>query len=346
MKAIAFEDVGRVSVREVPDAVVEEPGDAVIRVTKAAICGSDLHLVHGKLPMEAGETLGHEAAGVVEAVGGDVSRFVPGDRVVAAFVIACGACWFCRNGQSGVCEDFRNLGAGVFGGDLGGAQAELLRVPNAEANLLRIPEGVDDERAMFVGDGLTTAVYGAALGQIAAGDTVAVVGAGPIGLLAEQATRAYDPGDLVILDRDDARLELAREMGMTPVDVREQDPVMALADRTDGRGADVAIEAVGSVEAFESAVDMVRRGGTVSVVGLYSIEQIHIPLGVYWARSLSIRFGGIAPVHAYWEDAMQRLERGELDPTPVVSHRLPLADAAEGYRLFAHREATKVLLTP
>ncbi len=346
MKAVAFEEVGRVSVREVSDAVIEEPGDAVIRVTQTAICGSDLHLVHGKVPMEAGETLGHEAVGIVEAVGGDVSGFAPGDRVVVAFVIACGTCWFCRNGQSGICEDFRNLGAGIFGGGLGGAQAELLRVPNADANLLRVPEGVDDERAMFIGDGLTTAVYGAALGQIATGDTVAVVGAGPIGLLCQQAARAFEPADLVILDRDDGRLELARSMGMTAIDVRQQDPVMALADRTDGRGADVVIEAVGTVEAFESAVDLVRRGGTVSVIGLYSIEQLEISLGVYWARSLSIRFGGIAPVHAYWEDAMQRLERGELDPIPVVSHRLPLVEAAEGYRLFGERLATKVLLTP
>src|SRR5438309_2075141 len=146
MRAVVYEDVRKVSVAEVPDPVIEEPGDAVVRVTRTAICGSDLHFYTGKAPLVPGDTIGHEAVGVVEAAGPDVAAFRPGDRVVVAFDIACGDCWFCRRGQTALCEDFRNLGAGPFGGSLGGAQAELVRVPNADVNLLAVPEGMEDER--------------------------------------------------------------------------------------------------------------------------------------------------------------------------------------------------------
>ncbi|MGZ4150338.1 MAG: alcohol dehydrogenase catalytic domain-containing protein, partial [Actinomycetota bacterium] len=163
MRAVVFDRPGRVRVHDVPDPAVQEPADAVVRVTRAAICGSDLHFFHLKAPIAPGEVMGHEAVGLVESVGGAVSTVRPGDRVVVAFHIACGDCWFCRLGETALCEDFRNLGAGAFSGGLAGTQAERVRVPNADVNLLAIPDGVHDEAALFVGDVLTTAYYAASI---------------------------------------------------------------------------------------------------------------------------------------------------------------------------------------
>ena len=346
MRAVVYHEPGRVAVGSVAEPVIEDPRDAVVRVTLAAICGSDLHFFHGKAPMDPGETIGHEAVGVVEAVGSAVSAFAVGDRVVIAFDNACGSCWFCRSGQTQLCEEFRTLGAGAFGGGLGGAQADLVRIPYADANLLAIPDGIDDERALFLGDILTTGLYGASVPEIRPGETVAVIGAGPVGFFAAQAARMADPSAVLVLDRDPARLAIAASVGATPIDVGARHAQMAVAEATGGRGADVVIEAVGTPEAFESAIDVVRRGGRVSVVGMFTSESVSIPLGIWWARSLDVRFAGICPVHAWWERALAAVAEGRIDPAPIVSHRMPLDDAPEGYALFAAREATKVLLRP
>lgn len=346
MRAVVYEVVGRVAVADVPDPVVTEPDDAVIRVTTSAICGSDLHFFHGKAPLDRGEGIGHEAVGVVERVGPAVERIRPGDRVVVSFVIACGACWFCKVGQTQLCEDFRNLGAGILGGDLGGAQAELLRVPHADTNLLALPETLDDERALFVGDILTTGVYGAEVADVRPGDTVAVVGAGPVGFFAIQAALARGAGLVLALDTVPDRLALAERVGAESIDVGAQHPQMAVAERTGDRGADVVIEAVGHPSAFETAIDVVRRGGRVAVVGMYTSESIELPIGIWWARALDVRFAGVCPVHAWWGVALHDVVDGRIDPLPIVSHRLPLEDAPLGYELFASRRATKVLLLP
>jgi alcohol dehydrogenase len=346
MRAVVFDDVGSVRVTEIPDAVVEEPGDAVVRLTRTAICGSDLHFFHGKTPVMPGEGLGHEGVGVVASVGAGVERFVPGDRVVIAFNIACGACWFCRRGQTQLCEHFRNLGAGVFGGSLGGAQAELVRIPAADVNLLSVPAAVDDEAALFVGDVLTTGYYGASLAGAGADDVLAVVGAGPVGFFCIQAARAIGAGRVVALDPEPSRLALAERAGAEAVDIRARHPSTVMAEATEGRGADVVIDAVGSAPAYESAIDLVRRGGRVVVLGVYAGESVELQLGVYWARALDVRFAGITPVHAWWVRAMEALVRGDLDPLPLISHRMPLEEAPEGYRLFARREATKIILVP
>lgn len=348
MKAVVYEGVGSVAVREVPDAIVEAPPDAVVRVTTAAICGSDLHFFHGKAPLYPGETIGHEAVGIVSSVGHAVSRFQVGQRVVVSFDIACGTCWFCRNGQTQLCDDFANLGAGMFGGGLGGAQAELVRVPHADFNMLAVPDGVEDEKAIFVGDVLTTGYYAAKVAGIGEGDTVAVVGAGPVGQLCARSAELLGAGRVVILDREPARLALASEGSdvIVGVDVDAHNPHMALSDLTEGRGADVAMEAVGNPAAFDTALDVVRRGGVVCVVGMYSGEQVEAPLGVWWARALDIRFAGITPVHSWWEEVLGLVVSGQLDPTRLISHTMPLGEAALGYELFSSRRATKVLLKP
>jgi len=346
MRAVVYQGVGAIGVVDAPNPLLQEADDAIVRVTTAAICGSDLHFFHGKAPMDPGEGIGHEAVGIVESVGGAVQRFTPGDRVVVAFVIACGDCWFCRAGQTQLCEDFRNLGAGILGGDLGGAQAELLRVPHADTNLLAVPDELDDEGALFLGDVLTTGTYGAELAGIGPGDTVAVVGAGPVGFFAIQAALARGAGQVLALDLAPDRLALAAQMGAEPIDVAAHHPQMAVAERTGDRGADVVIEAVGSPEALESAVDVVRRGGRVVVLGMYTSETMTVPVGIWWARALDVRFAGVCPVQAWWRRALEDVLAGRIDPRPIVSHRLALDEAALGYELFATRRATKVLLVP
>ncbi|HEY6567545.1 MAG TPA: alcohol dehydrogenase catalytic domain-containing protein [Actinomycetota bacterium] len=346
MRAVVFEAAGVVRVDHVPDPVVVEPTDAVVRVTRSAICGSDLHFFHLKAPVAPGDVLGHEAVGVVESVGRGVTTFAPGDRVVVAFDIACGTCWFCQRGQTQLCERSAVLGAGTFGGDLPGAQAERVRVPWADTNLLAIPNAVDDDRALFVGDILTTAVYAASLAAPGPDDVVAIVGMGPVGLLCVQTLRAIGARTVLALDREHARLAMAQEAGAVTIDVGRRNPQSAVDERTEGRGADVVIDAVGHPEAYGSAVSIVRRGGRVVVVGMYTGETVDLQLGVYWARALDVRFAGICPVHAWWRRAMDLVADGSIDPTPLISHRLSLDEAPSGYALFDRREATKVVLTP
>jgi threonine dehydrogenase-like Zn-dependent dehydrogenase len=346
MRAVVYEDVEKVRVDDVPDPVVEEPGDALVRVTMSAICGSDLHFYHGKAPLIPGEQIGHEGVGVVQEVGDGVSKFRPGDRVVLSFNAVCGECWFCTHGQHSLCDDFKNLGAGMAAGGLGGTQAELVRMPGADLNLLRVPEGMEDERALFVGDILTTGVYGAAIAGIQPGDTVAVIGAGPVGFFAAQAARLHDPAQVLVLDMMEDRLGLVEKAGATPINVKEKNAETAVSALTEGRGADVVIEAVGAVPAFQSAVDVVRRGGTICVVGMYVTESTELQLGISWFRQLKIVFSGVCPIHAWWDRAIQAVADGAIDPLPIISHRLSLDEAPKGYELFDKREATKVVLTP
>ncbi|HXF38023.1 MAG TPA: alcohol dehydrogenase catalytic domain-containing protein [Actinomycetota bacterium] len=346
MRAVVFEGVGRVAVRDVPEPRILAPGDALVRVIRASICGSDLHFLRGRAPFDPGTVLGHEAVGVVEAVGEGVRDVRPGTRVAVAFDNACGACWFCRRGETQLCEDLLMLGGGPFTGNLPGAQAELVRVPRADANLLPLPDELDDERAVFLGDALPTGIHAAALGGVGPGTAVAVVGGGPVGLFSALAARARGADPVLVLELEPARLALARRLGLRAVDVRAAHPQAAVEDATGGRGADVVVDAVGRPEAFETATDVVRRGGAVVIVGLYAGETVETQLGVAWARALTFRFSGLCPVHACWEEALALVREGRIDPLPLVSHRLPLAEADLGYALFDRGEATKVVLVP
>jgi threonine dehydrogenase-like Zn-dependent dehydrogenase len=346
VRAVVFVDVGVVRVTDVPDPTLQRATDAIVRIERSAICGSDLHFLHGKTPIDPGGVLGHEAAGIVETVGDAVRTVRPGDRVVASFHIACGRCWFCTRGQTALCDDHAILGAGPFGGDLPGTQAERVRIPSADVNLLRIPDHVDDDRAVFVGDVLTTGVYAASIADAAPDAAVAVIGLGPVGYATVLALHALGVERVYAIDLDPVRLTLAAEAGATTIDATRTNPEMALARATGDRGADVVIEAVGASAAYESAVGVARRGGRVVVVGTYAGEIADVQLGVYWARALDVRFAGLCPVHRYWERTMTLLAEGRVDPLPVVSHRLPLEEAPTGYELFDRREASKVLLRP
>jgi alcohol dehydrogenase len=346
MRAVVYHDVGTVAVDDVAAPVIEDAHDAVVRVTLTAVCGSDLHAYHGSFPMKPGETMGHEAVGVVEEVGPEVSRFSPGDRVVVAFCSVDGTCWYCRRGQTSLCERFRNLGFGEFGGGLGGLQCEFGRVPFADMNLLHVPDGMEDERALFVGDVLTTGWYGASISGAAPGAAIAVVGAGPVGFFVAQASLALGADQVMVLDRVQERLELAARTGVVAIDVERDDPRAAIRELTEGRGADAAVEAVGNLAAFRTAVSIVRRGGRIGVVGVFGQEELDLDIGYFWSRGLTVSFAGICPVHAWWAAAMEAVRSGEIDPLPLISHSLGLEDAPKAYELFDRREATKVVLRP
>lgn len=345
MKAVVYRDVERVDVAEVADLAAPSGDEAIVRVTTTAVCGSDLHFYRGEAPIEDADGLGHEAVGVVEDLGPDVTALQPGQRVVVAFGPACGRCWYCARGMTSHCVDFAIFGSGRFARGLGGAQAERLRVPHADTTLLPVPDDVEDERAVFVGDVMTTGLYGADVAGVSGGDVVAVVGAGPVGYFAIRGAQLRGAATVLGVDLSPERLALVAALGATPVDAAG-DARAAVLEATDGRGADAVIEAVGSVTAFQSAVRMARPGGRVGVLGMYTNERTEIHLGVYWSRAVDVRFAGMCPIHARWRDALDLVRTGAVDPRPLVSHRLPLEDASKGYELFAAREATKVLLEP
>ena len=347
MKAVVFQDVGRVTVEDVAEPEILEPTDAVVAVKTAPICGSDLHLYNGRVPgLQAGSVIGHELVGIVESVGDEVVKVKPGDRVVGSFLIPCGSCWWCKKREFNNCDNgnYRALGYGIFAGDLQGAQAEKVRMPQADLTLLPIPDDLSDEQAVFAGDILTTGCYAARISKIQEGDVVAVIGCGPVGLFTLQYASLYRPGKLLALDSVPDRLEMAEKLGAEPVDISKRNAVMALAETTEGRGADIAIECVGHVDAFRNGFDMLRSGGHLVVVGVYVELGYEFPLGEAWRKNIKLTFSGVTPVPAYWEEALDAVRSGKVDPTLIVSHTLPLEEAAKGYELFDSKEAMKVVL--
>lgn len=345
MKALVFADIGRVAVEEVPEPALRDPADAIVRVTRCAICGSDLHLLHGEVPMLPGAVCGHEYTGVVEEVGSHVRGFACGDRVVGTFHVGCGVCRPCRRGEPHLCPEGGVLGYGPAFGDLAGAQAELVRIPYADVNLRRIPDGLEDEQALFCGDVLTTAYGAVRNAALRPGESVAVVGCGPVGIMAVQSALALGAGAVFAIDLVSARTELAGRLGAIPVTASEVDPVRAVNEATDGEGADVVVEAVGGPATIALAFDLVRAGGRISAVGVSAADTFEFPLSSGLTRDLSFRIG-VANIHRDIDATLALVAAGRIDPTAVISHRLPLSEAVEGYRLFDAREATKVVLIP
>ncbi|MGH2811748.1 MAG: alcohol dehydrogenase catalytic domain-containing protein [Actinomycetota bacterium] len=349
MKAVVYKDVGQVAVEEVDDPQILEPTDAVVRVTTAPICGSDLHLYRGRMPgLTPGTVIGHELVGVVEEVGADVTKVKAGDRVVGSFLIPCGECWWCRRGEYNNCDNgnYRALGYGIFVGDLAGAQAEKVRMPQADITLLPIGDDLSDEQAVFAGDILTTGCYAAEIARIREGDTVAVIGCGPVGLFTLQYSQLHNPGQLLALDSVAERLEVAEKLGAVPIDISKRNPVIALAEVTEQRGADIAIDCVGEETAFRQGFEMLRSGGHLVVIGVYVELEYRFPLGEAWRKNIKITFSGVTPVPAYWEKALEAVRAGKVDPTIIISHTLPLDDGVKGYELFDTKQATKVVLKP
>jgi threonine dehydrogenase-like Zn-dependent dehydrogenase len=345
MKAVTFQDLGDFRVTDVPKPAIGEATDALVRVTLSAICGSDLHIYHGRTPVEAGAVLGHEFVGVVEEVGSGVTRFQPGDRVVSSFFTACGVCALCRRGWFSQCLKKGTFGHGAYFGGLCGGQAEYCVVPLADHTLELIPSEVSDEQAIFVGDVLSTAYFGAERAEIQPGDTVAVIGAGPVGLLAVMTAQLFGPARVFAVDLVPERLELAQELGATPIDASKSHPVEAIQRATSEIGADASIECVGAIPAIETALECVRGGGTVSIIGIPAVVSAEFPYLQLWMKDLTVR-GGWCNVQAYMRRLLDLIAAGRLRPERVISHRMKLEEAEEAYRLFDSRKATKVVLTP
>lgn len=345
MKAATFQGVGEVKVIDVPKPQLRDSSGVLLKVTLGAICGSDLHAYHGRIPMSAGELLGHEFVGVVEEAGSEVKRFKPGDRVVASFYTSCGHCALCRKGWFNECINMATFGFGEVLGGLGGGQAEHIVVPLADHSMEPIPAGMTDEQAIFVGDILSTGMFAAERAEIKPGDSVAVIGAGPVGLLATMCAQLYGPARVFVVDMVESRLEIAQELGGIPINASHTHPVQAIASQTGGIGADSSIEAVGATASVETAIQCVRGGGTVSVVGVPSEFTADFPYYHMWEKSLTFR-SGRCNVQRYMRPLLDLIAAGRLQPEKIISHRMKLDQAEEAYRMFAAREATKIVLTP
>ncbi|MBK5227075.1 MAG: alcohol dehydrogenase catalytic domain-containing protein [Actinobacteria bacterium] len=349
MKAVVFTGNG-VAVDDVAEPAILEGTDAVVEVALSAICGSDLHLLDGKTPgMREGGVIGHEFVGHVVAAGESATAHPEGTRVLGSFLIVCGDCTACRKGRFNHCANRRALGLGTLTGDLDGAQAEKVRVPLADVNLRSLTgpfAEVPDEHALFCGDVLATGMYAAHLAEAGEDDIVAVIGAGPVGLLCAAASTARG-ARAIVLDADPSRVAFARDqMDLEALDVSEVDAGEAVREATGGAMADATIEAVGHVAAFRSALRTTADGGRVVIVGVYGSERYELPMGMAWIRGLDLRFSGMANIQAHWTDALEQVRAGAIDPTVTITHRMALEDAVEGYRLFAAREAMKVTLKP
>ena len=331
-------------VEDRPTPELEAPDDVVLRIDASGVCGSDLHIYHGRLSIEPGFTIGHEYVGTVVAAGEAVTRVAVGERVAGGFVTACGTCFHCMRGEYHRCVHSRSFGLGATLGSLAGTQAEYALVPRANLVLRKIPEGISDEVALFAGDVMGTGYHGVAASGLQAGETAAVLGLGPVGLCAVQVARLAG-ARVIAIDSIEQRLELARSFGATPVHLLEQDVRAEVRALTEARGGvDVAIDAVGHPDALDMAIRLTRSCGRVQCIGVYA-ERVEVHMGLAWLKSLTVK-GGQANVIAHLDPVMEMLANGQLDPTPLVTHHMPLEQAPEAYEIFDRREALKIVLTP
>jgi 2-desacetyl-2-hydroxyethyl bacteriochlorophyllide A dehydrogenase len=344
MRAVVLQGPEDVRVEQVDDPVLPGPDGAVVRVERAAICGSDLHLYHGKLG-EPGVCLGHEFIGEVVEVGADVRGSRVGDRVLVSGITACGRCPGCRAGNPVLCVS----GPRVFGTDLTlpGGQAEAVAVPSADFCMLTVPDGVTTEQAVLLTDILPTGYLGAQRAGIRPGDTVAVIGQGPVGTLALQCALLHGAARVIAIDRVPERLANASRLGATTVDASNGDAVAQVLELTGGRGANAVIEAVGSDPTVTDALMMCAPEGTVSVIGVNLRMDFPFPLALALLRNLTFRVT-FATIPATWAALVPLLQAGRLEPDDVFTHRLPLSEAAHAYDVFANRRdgCLKVLLDP
>jgi 2-desacetyl-2-hydroxyethyl bacteriochlorophyllide A dehydrogenase len=344
MRAVTFQAPGEVRVSEKPDPELTAPDEAVVRVEASGVCGSDLHIYHGRVAIEPGFTIGHEYVGTVVAAGDAVTRVSVGDRVLGTYCTACGECFFCRRGDFHKCDAGRVFGHGKLLGELQGAQAELLLVPSADLTLRPVPAGMSDDVALFAGDVMGTGYHAVAETGVGEGDSVAVLGLGPVGLCAVQAAIAAGAERVIAVDTVDDRLEMARSFGAQPVHLTEEDPKGAVKAATEGRGVDATVDAVGHPDALDLACRLTRKCGTVSATGVYA-ERIEVHMGIVWIKALTLKTGH-ANVIKHVDPVLDALTTGRLDPSPLVTHRMKLDDAAEAYATYDRREALKIVLEP
>jgi 2-desacetyl-2-hydroxyethyl bacteriochlorophyllide A dehydrogenase len=344
VRAVTFQEPGRIALEERPEPETRASDDAVVRVEATGICGSDLHIYHGRIKMEPGFVIGHEFVGTVLEAGDAVTRVGVGDRVLGCFHTACGACFFCMRGAYHACDEARVFGHGATLGSLQGAQAEQVLVPRANLTLRRVPDGMSDDAALFAGDVMGTGYHAVVDAGVRAGDTVAVLGLGPVGLCAVQVAKASGAAAVIAVDTVPERLDVARSFGAQAVHLTEEDPRAAVQAATEKRGADICVDAVGHPEALDLAARMTRKAGTVSAIGVYA-ERVEVHMGVIWIKALTLRTGR-ANVIAHVDSVLGMMSAGVLDPSPLVSRHMALDDAAEAYEAYANREALKIVLAP
>ena len=366
MRAMDYRGPYRVRLKEKPMPRIEHPRDAVVRVTRSCICGSDLHLYHGMVPdTRVGMTFGHEFCGIVEELGDEVGNLKVGDHVMVPFNIACGQCHFCKQGLFGNCHEANpeaTAAGGIFGyshttGGYDGGQAEYVRVPYADFGPTLIPDWMDPDDAVLLTDVVPTGYQAAEMGGIQKGDTVLVLGAGPVGLLAARSAWLFGAGRVIVLDNIDYRLEFARTY--CPAEVYNfkelDDVVLFMKKTTDGLGVDVAIDAVGGdakgnflqtlfgtklkLEAGNAipvhwAINSVKKGGIVSIVGVYGPTGNMIPIGNVVNKGLTIR-GNQAAVKRHMPKLIEHVKEGRINPKAIITHRVPLEDVADAYHIFS-----------
>ncbi|WP_253864044.1 alcohol dehydrogenase catalytic domain-containing protein [Prauserella halophila] len=343
MRAVVYREPGRVEVATVPEPTVLEPEDVVVGVTCAAVCGTDLHLVADGHGLPPGTVLGHEYTGTVLATGTSVRTVAVGDRVAGADFTACGRCWWCRRGDHWECAHRQFLGTGgAFGPALPGAQAERVRVPHADNTLRPLPYGVSDEAAVLLGDVLPTGYAAIQRADLRPGDTVAVVGGGPVGQLASLAAQACGAGPVVVVEPVADRRALAADNGALAVGPDEASEL--LASLTHGRGADAVVDALGAPRGLDAAMALVRRRGTVCSVGVPSVEHWSMPVRDAFVNEVTVRFA-IGDLMRDGDALTALLETGVLDPTVVLTETVDMARAPDGYQAMAERRTLKVLVT-
>jgi 2-desacetyl-2-hydroxyethyl bacteriochlorophyllide A dehydrogenase len=345
MIAATLAGPGRVELKDVPKPELTESTMALVRVTRAGICGSDLYLYDGRMTIEPDFPLGHEYVGVVEELGPDVRLIEVGDRVAGAFSVSCGRCGPCQQAQHARCLMLRFFGFGFAFGDLHGSQAEFIGVPEADLTLRKLPEEISDDAAVLIGDNAATAVDVLHRARFHPGQVVAVMGAGPTGLLAAQAALALGAGAVVVSDALDHRLRTATSIGATAVNYTRDDPVDAVLDLSGFQGADLVIEATGTAQATSDAVALARKGGVIAVTTVHADGEVTIPLGEMWLKDLELVMHQVN-VQARIDEVVALVASGRLRPEAVITHRLALKDVAEGFAVSASREAGKVVLTP
>jgi 2-desacetyl-2-hydroxyethyl bacteriochlorophyllide A dehydrogenase len=344
MRAVTFQAPGEVLVEDVPEPEILDARDAIVRIEASGICGSDLHIYHGRVQIEPGFTIGHEYVGTVLATGDEVHELGVGDRVLGCFQTACGHCFFCRRGWFHKCDSSRTFGHGATLGSLQGTQAEQALVPNAELVLRRVPDGMSDDVALFAGDVMGTGYHAVVDSGLRPGDVAAVLGLGPVGLCAVQAARAVGASQVIAVDSVGERLRMAESFGALTVHLSEGDPRATVREATGGRGVDVCIDAVGDPRALELALRLTRKCGTVQTIGVYA-ERCEVHMGLLWIKALRL-CSGHANVIGHVDSVLAMMSSGQLDPTPLVTNHMALDEAPEAYRLYDRREALKIVLRP
>jgi len=375
MKAIVYDGIQKVQCREVPDPKLEKDDDIIIKVTSTAICGSDLHLVHGLVKgMYDGFILGHETMGIVEEVGKGVTNLKKGDRVIVPFPVACGHCFYCEHNEFSQCDNSNDYGeaGGLFGysksyGDYAGGQAEYLRVPHANVGPVKIPEELTDEQVLFLTDILPTSLWGTEIANVKKDDTVVVLGCGPVGLLTIKWCMLKGAKRVIAVDRVGYRLEHAKGYGAEIVNFEEYDETGAYIKEITSGGADCVIDCVGldgkmslmekvetalklqggSKSAIEISSQAVRKCGHVALVGVYGTKYNNFPLGNFFTRNITLKMGQ-CPATRYVQPILEKIKNGEFDATDIITHKLSLEQGRHAYEIFDAKEdnCIKVILKP